>query len=305
MNIDNSKGKVSEELRTQQVRHVTIWGMFVNIALSGIKFVCGWIGHSQAVIADAIHSLSDLATDIAVLIGSRYWSLPADAEHPHGHGRIETVVTALLGFVLLAVGVGIGWNAIVTLQQRHEANLEAPKWIAFWAAVLSIVSKELLYHWTVKVGHSIKSQAVIANAWHHRSDGFSSIPAAISVAGAAISPDWIFLDHIGALIVCLFILQAAWSIMAPAFNQLIDAGASAKEIEQIETTALTVSGVKSVHAIRTRSIGSGTALDLHIQVDGSLTVQKGHEISGIVKKQLLIKCPDVVDVIIHIEPYRE
>jgi len=303
MNINNLNGKSSEDFRTQEVRRVTIWGMYVNIALSGIKFTCGWIGHSQAVIADAIHSLSDLATDIAVLIGSRYWSQPADAEHPHGHGRIEIVVTALLGFVLLAVGVGIGWNALVTLQQRHEANLEAPKWIAFWAAVLSIFSKEALYQWTVIVGRSIKSQAVVANAWHHRSDGFSSIPAAVSVAGAAISPEWTFLDHVGALIVCLFILQAAWSIMAPAFNQLIDAGASAKEIEQIEATALTVAGVKSVHAIRTRSIGSGTALDLHIQVDGNLTVEAGHEISGIVKKQLKMKCPDVVDVIVHIEPY--
>lgn len=294
----------SDLQRTAHVRRVTWWGLLVNILLAGLKFVCGIVGHSQAVVADAFHSLSDLGTDVAVLVGARYWSQPADATHPHGHGRIETAITTLLGLMLTVVGIGIAWQSLVTLHDRHMSG-DAPRWIAFWAAVLSIASKEWLYRWTARVGRQIKSQAVIANAWHHRSDSLSSYPAAISVAWAAVSPDWRFLDHIGALIVSLFILQAAWRIVVPAFQQLIDTGAKREDREALVALALGTRGVKAVHALRTRHIGPGLQVDIHVLVEPALSVRDGHIITGAVKRRLLQAGPDVVDVLVHLEPYEE
>lgn len=281
------------------VRRVTLVGLATNVALSGLKFAGGILGHSQAVVADAVHSLSDSATDLVVLVGVRYWSRPPDEAHPHGHRRIETVVTASIGVILAAVAAGLAYNALATLPARH-AN--PPGWIAFAAAVLSIVSKEVLYRWTVRRGKRLRSSAVVANAWHHRSDGLSSVPAALAVAGAALHPAWSFLDHVGAVVVSLFILQAAWRITWPALGQLVDAGASRKERERIRDIVLATSGVGRLHALRTRYVGAGLQVDLHILVDGQLTVRQGHDISETVKRRLLDQEPDVVDVLVHIEP---
>jgi cation diffusion facilitator family transporter len=283
-----------------QVRWVTWVGLVINLMLSALKLTAGIVGASQAVVADAIHSLSDGVTDVAILVGVRYWSKPPDAEHPHGHRRIETLVTGMIGLLLAGVAVGLVYNALVTLREKHGAP---PGWIAFAAAVVSIISKELLYRWTIMMGRRIKSPAVIANAWHHRSDGLSSIPAAVAVAAAALSPGWSFLDHVGALVVSVFILQAAWSIMAPALGQLIDTGVSKDARDRIRSVALAVDGVKLVHAIRTRHVGSGVQVDLHVKVDGDMTVRKGHDISEVVKRHLIADGPDVVDVIVHLEPY--
>ncbi|MBN1341950.1 MAG: cation transporter [Phycisphaerae bacterium] len=285
-----------------QVRRVTVIGLLVNLILSGLKLLAGLIGSSQAVVADAVHSLSDSVTDVAILIGVRYWSKPPDDEHPHGHRRIETLVTTLIGVILASVALGLTYNSVVTLRDKHASP---PGWIAFAAALLSIASKEILYRWTVRVGRRIKSTAVIANAWHHRSDALSSIPAAIAVAGAALLPGWSFLDHVGAVVVSFFILQAAWKIMMPALGQLIDAGASEDDLKRIRALAMSVDGVRHVHAIRTRYIGSGVQVDLHVKVDGNLTVYEGHDISEAVKRRLLDDGPDIVDVVTHLEPYKE
>ncbi len=221
-NMKTTDSGQADELQVKQVRLVTWVGMLVNIGLSGFKIAAGYFGSSQAIVADGVHSLSDTTTDLAVLIGVRYWTAPPDRDHPHGHRRIETVITMLIGFVLAGVALGLGYNAIITIQVQHDP----PKLIALVAALVSIVSKEVLYQWTVLVGKQAKSSAVIANAWHHRSDGLSSIPAALAVGGALLYPDWYFLDHVGAILVSMFIINAAWKISWPALKQLTDTGAS-------------------------------------------------------------------------------
>ncbi|MCG2726146.1 MAG: cation diffusion facilitator family transporter [Elusimicrobia bacterium] len=283
-----------------QIRKITYAGLIVNVVLFIVKLALGILGHSQAVVADAIHSLSDLITDFAIIFGVKFWSKPADDCHPYGHRRIETFITAIIGLVLVAAAVGIGYNALSTIRDAH---IEQPCWIAFMGALISIVFKEVLYHWTIKVGKRLKSSAVIANAWHHRTDAFSSIPVAIAVAAATLNENWIFLDHIGAIVVSIFILSAAWKIMQPAIAELFDAGAFEHHKKEIQNIILNTSGVKSIHKLRTRRVGSGLYLDVHIQVAPAMSILDGHEISGLVKRKLLNEGPDVIDVIIHIEPY--
>ncbi len=284
------------------VRRATWVGLTVNILLSALKMAGGVLGSSQAIVADGVHSLSDSSTDIAILIGVRFWSRPPDESHPYGHRRIETLVTAFIGLVLLAVAVGLIYNAIVTFQRPHP---ERPHWIALVAALISIASKETLYRWTVTVGKRIKSSAVLANAWHHRSDAFSSIPTAIAVAIVLSYPSLGFLDHLAAVVVSFFILRVAWNVTSPALKELVDSGASRKDCERIRSIALATEGVQRVHAIRTRYVGPGLLVDLHVLVDPNITVGQGHNIGGQVKQRLLSEGPDVVDVIAHLEPNDE
>jgi len=286
--------------QARQVRRVTLWGLAVNLALAGVKFLFGVVGASQALVADAVHSLSDLVTDVAVVVGARFWSAPADAEHPHGHGRIETLITAAIGIVLGAVGVGLAYRAIQTLPQWHASR---PGWIALAAACLSMAAKEVLYRWTASVGRRVRSSALLANAWHHRSDALSSLPVALAVLGTHVWPEWGFLDHIGAVIVSVLILHAAWEITWPALRELIDAGASEQERRAMLELALRTEGVESVHKLRTRSIGPGLQVDLHVLVEPELSVRAGHAIAGVVKERLLERGPNVIDVLVHVEPY--
>jgi cation diffusion facilitator family transporter len=292
---------VGEAEQTEEVRRVTWVGLVVNLCLAGCKFAGGFWGGSQAVIADAVHSLSDMSTDMAILLGVRYWTKPADLDHPHGHRRLETMVTLSIGLLLGVVATGLLWNALSTLSTEHET---APRWVAFWAALLSILCKEVLYRWTLRVGRSIKSMPVVANAWHHRSDAFSSIPVAVAVAVAAVDPRWGFLDHVAAVAVSLFIYQASFRIIRPAFHKLIDAGASEKELQDICNIARATAGVEHVHGVRTRYVScSNLAVDLHIEVAGDMSVRKGHDISEEVKRRILNQGPDVIDVVVHLEPH--
>lgn len=290
------------KLQISEVRRVTLVGLVINVALSALKFAAGILGNSQAVVADAVHSLSDTATDVAVLVGVKFWSKPPDECHPYGHRRIEFLVTIFIGLLLAAVALGLVYNALSTL---HAVQTKPPGAIAFFAAVLSISTKELLYRWTITKGREIKSTALIANAWHHRSDGLSSIPAAVAVAGAALVPRLSFLDHLGAIVVSMFILQAAWKIVRPSVEQLVDRGAPEEICRGIEQLAFATPCVQDVHAIRTRHIGSGIEVDLHVLVDPALTVEEGHEISEEVKRRLIEYVSDVVDVVVHLEPYEE
>jgi cation diffusion facilitator family transporter len=276
------------------VRRITWIGLIANMGLSALKFIAGIVGNSQAVVADAVHSLSDMSTDIAILLGVRYWSAPADEGHPYGHGRIETMITAALGLVLAVVAVGIGYNAIVTVREEH---IRQPERVAFIAAAASIVIKEVLYRWTVAAGKRAKSTAVVANAWHHRSDALSSIAAAAAVAIALIDPKWSFIDHIGALIVSLIIMHASWRIVRPALRELADSGVPKELCDQIEALVTDIADVREAHAIRARRLGSGVHVDLHITVDSGLTVQQGHDISETVKQLLIKQGPDIVDVV--------
>ena len=284
------------------IQRVTWGGMVVNIILAGIKFLVGYLGASQAVIADAVHSLSDMTTDIAVLLGVQFWSAPPDGNHPYGHQRIEDLITLAIGLALVAVAIGITYNALATI---HDEHIQKIGWVAVSGPVLSIIAKEALYRWTVYVGERVKSSAVIANAWHHRSDALSSIPALVAVVVAGLYPDWSFVDHIGAVVISCFILKVSWDIIIPALKGLVDTGAPVKIQENLKTIAMEVKGVKSAHAIRTRKIGSRLLIDLHILVEPELSVRAGHEISEKVKVHLLNKGPDVIDVVVHLEPYDE
>ncbi|MFO8007193.1 MAG: cation diffusion facilitator family transporter [Candidatus Brocadiia bacterium] len=285
-----------------RIRRVTWTGLICNIALSALKLAGGLLGHSQVVVADAVHSLSDSTTDIAVLVGVRYWSRPPDGEHPHGHGRIEALVTLLIGLMLAAAAVGLGWRALATLPQAHASP---PGLIALAAALVSIVSKEILYRWTVAVGRRTGSNAVVANAWHHRSDALSSIPAALAVLAARMHPAWYFVDHVGAVVVSVFILRSAVQVAWPALQELMDTGVSREEQERIRQIALDTDGVREVHGLRTRIVGNTVHADLHILVDGDMAVRRGHEVSERVKQRLLDQGPRLADVVVHLEPYED
>ena len=287
--------------RISMVTHAGWVGLVCNLLLAVFKGAAGIFGHSQAVLADALHSVSDIVTDIAVIFGAHFWSAPADEDHPHGHGRIETLITVVIGIALYSVAVGLGVHAIRGLR---EAPAIAPSAVALVAALASIVVKEALYRWTAMIGHKANSSALVANAWHHRSDAFSSVPAALAVAATLIDPEWAVVDRVGAVVVCLLILQAAWRILRPAIDQLIDAGAPASDRQRIEKLALQVDGVEAAHAVRTRYVGSDLAVDLHVEVDGGLSVAEGHDIAVAVRRKLLEEGPDVTDALVQIEPHR-
>lgn len=285
--------------QAREVRRVTVGGLIVNVVLSALKFAVGVLSGSQALVADAVHSLSDMVTDVAVLVGVRYWSIPADEDHPYGHGRIETLVSLFIGVALGTVGVGLGYRAVDTLRTLDGGT---PGWIAFAAAGVSIIAKEILYRWTIRVGKRVKSSAMVANAWHHRSDAMSSLPVAIAVLATRIWPSLIFLDHIATVIVAVLILQAAWRIVWPTLRELIDAGAVQADREAILAFALATPGVQAVHALRTRHVGSGLLVDLHVLVSPGLTVREGHAIAGLVEARLRADATDVIDVLVHVEP---
>lgn len=294
-------GATRAEGRLHAVRRVTWVGLILNLLLAALKGGAGVWGQSQALLADAVHTLSDMITDVAILLGSRYWSRPPDDTHPHGHGRIETLVTAMIGISLAGVGVGLGYRAVLALT-TCTAGEATPGWIAFAAAVFSIFSKEALFRWSHKVGERVGSGVLKANAWHHRSDALSSIPVALAVLGAALTPRLAFLDALGAAVVAVFILRAAWQIVMPALNTLADATPDPAWTGWITERVMQLDGIRDVHRIRTRSLGCGVAVDLHILVDGDMSVREGHDIATAVQRLLLDGAGDIRDVVVHIEP---
>jgi len=290
---------ISIDQQNSETRRVTLAGLFVNLFLTVIKIVAGIYGNSQSVIADGVHSLSDSATDVAVLVGLKYWNEPPDLCHPYGHRRIETMVTVVIGIALALAGIFLGSEAV---EKFRSGGYVVPAAVTLAVAIISVVVKEFLFRWTYKVGEKLKSSALKANAWHHRTDSFSSIAVALAIGMALIDPKWALLDPVAALAVGAFVLQAALKITTPALSELADAGATAEDLKNIEKLVLEVDGVISVHALRSRFHGAGLQVDLHIQVDGSLTVREGHVISGKAKRHLLKDGPDIVDVLVHIEP---
>lgn len=281
------------------VRFVTFVALIVNLLLSAIKFYVGFVDGSQALVADGIHSLSDMVSDVVIIWGSYYWTKPADKHHQYGHGRIETLVSIFIGILLAAAGVGIVNEAVASYSQGIK---QTPGVLAIMAALVSIVANELLFRWTYAYGERIKSPALMANAWHHRTDAFSSIPALIAVASIMIFPSWVFLDRIGAVIVSIFIFYAAYQIINGGVKELIDASAPAEICKEIEKVACGVVGVRQVHGLRTRFTGANLYVDLHVLVDGQISVTKGHDIAEEVKGNLLAAEMDIVDIVVHIEP---
>ncbi len=300
--INDVTSPPSHTLPEALIRKVTWIGITVNLALAIFKLAAGIYGDSQAVIADGIEALLDVFTVILVYAGSRFWTRPPDETHPFGHGRMETLVAVFIGVSLVGAAVGIGWESMATL---HEQHATPPGWIAAAAALASVIGKEILYRWTLGVGRRIKSVAVIATAWHYRSDAFSSLPVVIAVTGAILLPSWTFLDHLGAVVVSMFILHAAFKITWPSLKQLIDVGAPAELRRRIRDIAGASRGVRQVHDIRTRYIGTSIQADLHLIVDGNLTVREGHDIAREVEARLIHEIEEVVDVVVHVEPPEE
>ena len=281
------------------VRRVTLAGMAVNIALAVAKVVVGLRCASQALVADAVHSVSDLVTDVAVLLGVRYWTAPADERHPYGHGKIEALVTVFIAFGLASVACELASNAAARLQ---SAKFVSPPGIA--AACLALVSvamKEALFRWTRRVAKRVKSSALESNAWHHRSDALSSVPVAVVVVVARFFPSLAWLDAVGALLVVLFIFRAAWQLAKPAFEELVDASIEGKA-EAVAAVARTVADVKSVHKARARRYGRAYQADIHVMVDPSLTITEGHAVGHAVKDAVINAGIDVDDVVVHVEP---
>ena len=294
--MNNNKNSVKE------IKKVSIAGLVVNFVLSLLKISAGIAGSSQAVVADGIHSISDSVTDIAVIIGVSYWSAPPDGSHPHGHGRIETVVTIFIGLVLIFIAGALGWNAVTSFYEESSAPVGK---IAFFAAVISIITKEIMYRWNMSVGERLDCQAMKANAWHHRSDALSSMPTAVAVVISIFFPQYSYVDKIGAIIVCLFIFYAAFKIIWPALKEITDAGVGESERLQIENIARNIDGVKDVHKCRTRYLGNSVHVDMHVLVDPEMSVKEGHDVSSTVKSVLIKKISKIADVVIHLEPYEE
>lgn len=283
----------------RHVRRVTVVGLCVNVALSALKFAAGILAMSQTLVADAFHSLSDSVTDIAVIIGSFYWNRPPDEKHQYGHRRVETLVTMSIGIVLAIAGATVGWRAIATMHERHG---ESPGVFALVAAGISIVVKEVLYRWTLRAGRQVKSTALIANAWHHRLDALSSIPAIIAVGAAIMFPGWAFLDHVGAVVVSTMILHAAYKIIMPAISEVTEAGASPEVLKQIIEIGEATPEVKEIHKVRTRYLGAGLVVDLHMIVDGTMSVHDGHDVSDQLRDRLHDADLGISQAIVHIEP---
>lgn len=262
------------------------------------------MGKSAAMIADSIHSLSDFATDIVILWGFRIVKKPADKDHDYGHGKFETLVTTITGLSLLGAGAGIFWNGTskIFLAIKGEV-IPQPGLIAFAAAVISIVSKEWLYRYTIRVGTKIDSQAIIANAWEHRSDAFASIGAMLGIGGAIVLGNrWHVLDPIAAVIVSLFVVRIAVSIALGSIGELLEESLSAETEKEILQIIRDTPGAKNPHDMKTRKIGNNIAIDIHVKVDKSLSVVQGHDVATRIEERIKKSFGKETFISVHIEP---
>ena len=280
-------------------RSVTIVGALVNIFLIISKGLAGVFGHSQALIADAIHSISDLFTDVVVLLGLRYGRRAPDAEHHFGHARIETMASAIVGMALIGTAIYIGKDAALNIYRHTEYH---PKGVAVVAAAIAVALKEALYHFTIHAGRRIKSQLLVANAWHHRSDAFSSVAVLLGVTVAYFKPAWHFLDSYAALLVSFFIIKIGYEIIIKTINEFTDAAPKGEILDKIKKCAVSVDGVVDVHDLRARISGSVFQMEIHISVDGRLTVFEGHRIAKAAEKRIAEQIEDIGSVIVHVDP---
>ena len=290
--------------REKGIYKVTIVGSIVNFLLLVFKFFAGIAGHSAAMLADAVHSLSDFITDIVVIVFVRIAGKPEDKGHDYGHGKYETLATAIIGLLLLCVGFGIFWNgasSIYTFLQGGQ--LESPGVVALVAALVSIVSKEILYQYTVIQGKKLNSQAVVANAWHHRSDALSSIGTAIGIGGAILLGDhWRVLDPIAAVVVSFFIMKVSVQLPIPCVDELLEKSLPDDVEKEIEQTVLSFPGVSQPHHLRTRRIGSYYAIEIHVRMDGKITLEEAHGTATAIENKLKEMFGKGTHVGIHVEP---
>lgn len=292
------------EDREREIRKVTLWGAAVNITLTIAKLLAGVFGRSAAMVADGVHSLSDLMTDAIVLIFTHISSKGKDRDHSFGHGKFETMATLIISVILTVVGAKLmegGIRSIVDI--ANGKDLQKPGYIALIAAIVSIVLKELLYHWTAKVGKSTNSPAVTANAWHHRSDALSSIGSLIGIGGAIIlGQKWTILDPVASCGISIAIIVVAVKMAIPSLNELLEASLPETIENEIIATASSVKGVKDIHNLKTRRNGISAIIDAHIVVDPSISITEAHDIATEVEDALSRKFGSETQVNIHIEP---
>ena len=293
--------------RIKTIRNVTLIGSLVNLLLTVGKIIAGIIGKSSAMIADGVHSLSDLVTDIIVLIFIRISGKERDKNHQYGHGKYETFATMLISFALMIVGAGILWTGgKKVLDSINGVVIEQPGYIALYAALISIVAKEGLYWYSKLIGVKVNSQALIANAWHHRSDAFSSIGTALGISGAILLGEkWRVLDPIAGIIVSFFILKVAWDIANPSIKELLESALPEETENDIIEIIKNTPGVKGLHNLKTRKIGAIFAIEVHIKVDKNLTVESSHQIATQIEKTLRGNLGNQSHIGIHIEPFYE
>ncbi len=293
--------------REKEIFRVTIWGGIINVVLLVVKFVAGVFGHSAAMIADAVHSLTDFATDVVVLIFVHLGNKPADRDHDYGHGKYETLATAIIGTSLLAVGVLIFCSgAGKTWRVIQGEMLPSPGKVALVAAVASIVLKEWAYRFTVKVGKRCQSEAVVANAWHHRSDALSSVGTMIGIGGAILLGNrWTVLDPLASIVVSVFIVRAAWQLMMESMKELTEASLSDEDEAVIMHIAASEPGVSEVHNLRTRRVGNRIAIEMHARMLGSTPLVEAHLHATAIEHRLKEHFGSDTLVSIHLEPVKE
>ena len=288
----------TQQQRYQEVRKVTLIGSALDFSLGTAKIVIGWMANSQALVADGVHSLSDLLTDFMVLYAAKHSHKEADSEHPYGHGRIETLTTASLGLVLVAIAFGIGYHSIQRLND-NEAVMEFGM-LAFSIALISVLTKEWIYRYTMSAARRLRSDMLMANAWHSRSDAFSSMVVLVGIMGVALGHA--YLDAIAAVIVAAMVAKIGIDLLRSSTQELIDSALEPEKVALLRQQIVAVDGVRSIHMLRTRKSAGNILVDVHIQVDPRLSVSEGHRIGDVVRQSLLNQAGGITDVTIHIDP---
>ena len=296
----------NDNSRERTIYKVTLLGSFVNMLLVVIKFIFGILGCSAAMIADAVHSMSDLITDVIVVIFVKLSNKPQDEDHDYGHGKYETLATSLVGMALLFVGVMILYSGAENIYRAISGEvLRQPGLVALFAAIISVVLKEWAYRFTIRTGQKVNSQAVIANAWHHCSDAFSSIGTSLGIGGAIFLGDkWVVLDPIAAVIVSLFIIKTACVLIKRAFDELLEKSLPAEIEAQIMTLAEQEAGVSEIHNLRTRRIGNHIAMEMHLRMSGDTSLYIAHQRTCEIEKRLREHFGADTLINIHVEPIK-
>ena len=291
-------------MRNREIYKVTLWGGAVNVLLLAFKFVAGVVGHSAAMVADAVHSLSDFVTDIIVLAFVHISGKPKDKSHDYGHGKYETLAMTFVALVLFAVAVGIVYGGTVKIAAWTKGEqLEAPGMLALWAALLSIVMKEGIFHYTIKKARELNSQALEANGWHHRSDALSSIGTAIGISGAIFfGSRWTVLDPAASVIVGLFIAKVSIDLLRCGIGDLMEQSLPDEVEQEILRLAASVPDVVEPHDLRTRRIGNHYAIELHILMDGNMSLCEAHDKASEVEELLRLHYGEDTHVVVHVEP---
>ena len=292
--------------RRQGIYRVTLWGSTVNLLLVVCKFAAGVLGGSAAMVADAVHSLSDFVTDVVVLLFVRLSGKPCDVDHEFGHGKYETLATAIIGLMLGGVGLGVLWSGGSEIVRWLQGEtLRAPGLIALGAALLSLLSKELLYQWTVRQGRRLHSAAVVANAWHHRSDALSSLGTTVGIGGAIVLGEaWRVLDPLAAVVVSVLILKVAVQLFVPSMEELLEKSLPEEEEKEIRAVILEQPGCTDPHNLRTRRIGNYCAIDVHFRMDGRTTIDEAHRATREIEDRLRERFGPQTLINTHVEPIK-